>query len=233
MLVVRDLKLVYRTGAQALSGVDIEVDAGEIVAILGRNGAGKTSTLRSISGFFRTDRARVSGSVMFDGREIGGASPIVTSGRGVVLVQERDKVFPSLTVAEHFRLIHCSAEGRAEAEEIFPPLQTRASSPAGLLSGGERQMLALALAWSMQPRLLLVDELSLGLAPGVAKRLIRNLREYRDRTRVPILLVEQNVAAALDVADRIYIMEAGRVVHSSDAGEVSRDTVLSLSFGQR
>ena len=129
LLVVRDLKLVYRTGAQALSGVDIEVDAGEIVAILGRNGAGKTSTLRSISGFFRTDRARVSGSVMFDGRQIGGASPIVTSGRGVVLVQERDKVFPSLTVAEHFRLIHCSAEARAEAEEIFPPLQTRASSP--------------------------------------------------------------------------------------------------------
>jgi branched-chain amino acid transport system permease protein len=233
VLVVRDLKLVYRTGAQALSGVDIEVDAGEIVAILGRNGAGKTSTLRSVSGFFRTDRARVSGSVMFDGREIGGASPIVTSGRGVVLVQERDKVFPSLTVAEHFRLIRCSAEARAEAEETFPPLQTRASSPAGLLSGGERQMLALALAWSMQPRLLLVDELSLGLAPGVTKRLISSLREYRDRTRVPILLVEQNVAAALDVADRIYIMEAGRVVHSSDAGEVSRDTVLSLSFGQR
>lgn len=233
LLVVRDLKLVYRTGAQALSGVDIDVGVGQIVAILGRNGAGKTSTLRSVSGFFRTDRARISGSVLFDGRQLSGASPIVTSRCGIVLVQERDKVFPSLTVAEHFRLIHCSATARAEAEDIFPPLRTRASSPAGLLSGGERQMLALALAWSMRPRLLLVDELSLGLAPGVTKRLIASLREYRDRTRVPILLVEQNVAAALDAADRIYIMEAGRVVHSAEADEVSRDTVLNLSFGQR
>ena len=130
LLAVRDLHLVYRTGAQALSGVDLDVRAGEIVAILGRNGAGKTSTLRSVSGFFRADRARVSGSVVFGGRDIAGASPIVTSRRGIVLVQERDKVFPSLTVAEHFRLIHSSAGARAEAEEIFPPLKARAGSPA-------------------------------------------------------------------------------------------------------
>ena len=170
---------------------------------------------------------------MFGGREIAGASPIVTSRRGIVLVQERDKVFPSLTVAEHFRLIHSSAEARAEAEEIFPPLKARAGSPAGLLSGGERQMLALALAWTMQPRLLLVDELSLGLAPAVAKRLTRSLRDFRDRANVPIMLVEQNVSAALDVADRIYVMEAGKVIHTSDADEISRDTVLNLSLGPR
>jgi len=233
VLAVKHLRLVYRTGALALSGVDIEVRPGEIVAILGRNGAGKTSTLRAISGFFRADKARMSGSIMFCDQEIRGASPITTSHRGVVLVQERNKVFPSLTVAEHFRLIHASAAARAAAEEIFPPLKARASSPAGLLSGGERQMLALALAWSMQPRLLLVDELSLGLAPAVAKRLTRSLRDFRDRAQVPILLVEQNVSAALDVADRVYIMEAGRVVYTADADSVSRDVVLDLSFGQR
>jgi branched-chain amino acid transport system permease protein len=233
VLAVRDLSLVYRTGARALSSVDIDVRSGEIVAILGRNGAGKTSTLRSISGFFRTDGVRMTGSMIFEGHEIRGASPTVTSRRGVVLVQERDKVFPSLTVAEHFRLIHSSAKAREDAEGIFPPLKARAGSPAGLLSGGERQMLALALAWTMDPRLLLVDELSLGLAPAVAKRLTRSLRDFRDRTKVPILLVEQNVAAALEVADRIYIMEAGRVVHTSDADQVTRETVLDLSFGQR
>jgi ABC-type branched-subunit amino acid transport system ATPase component len=203
------------------------------VAVLGRNGAGKTGTLRAISGFFRADRVRVSGSVTFEGQQIAGASPTLTSRRGIVLVQERDKVFPSLTVNEHFRLIRSSAAAQAQAEEIFPPLRERASSPAGLLSGGERQMLALALAWTMQPRLLLVDELSLGLAPAVAKRLTASLRDFRDRTNVPILLVEQNVSAALDVADRVYIMEAGRVVFTSDADNVSRDTVLNLSFGQR
>jgi branched-chain amino acid transport system permease protein len=233
VLAVRDLQLVYRTGALALSSVDIDVRPGEIVAVLGRNGAGKTSTLRAISGFFRADRVRVSGSVTFEGRQIVGASPTLTSRRGIVLVQERDKVFPSLTVNEHFRLIRSSAAAQAQAEEIFPPLRERASSPAGLLSGGERQMLALALAWTMQPRLLLVDELSLGLAPAVAKRLTASLRDFRDRTNVPILLVEQNVSAALDVADRVYIMEAGRVVFTSDADNVSRDTVLNLSFGQR
>jgi branched-chain amino acid transport system permease protein len=233
VLAVRDLRLVYRTGALALSGVEIDVRAAEIVAILGRNGAGKTSTLRAISGFFRADRARVSGSVVFRGQEIAGTSPITTSHRGIVLVQERNKVFPSLTVAEHFRLIHCSSAARAAAQEIFPPLGERAASPAGLLSGGERQMLALALAWSLEPRLLLVDELSLGLAPAVAKRLIASLRDFRDRTQVPILLVEQNVSAALEVADRVYIMEAGRVAYAADADSVSRDVVLDLSFGPR
>jgi branched-chain amino acid transport system permease protein len=233
VLAVRDLHLVYRTGAQALARVDLDVRPGEIVALLGRNGAGKTSTLRVISGFFAADKARTSGSVRFGGSEILGASPVATSRRGIIMVPERDKVFPSLTVAEHFRLIGGPDIAREEAEEIFPALKARAGSPAGLLSGGERQMLALALAWCAQPRLLLVDELSLGLAPGTAKRLASSLRDFRDRTQVPILLVEQNVSAAIDVADRVYIMEAGRIVYASDARDVSRETVLNWSFGPR
>ena len=231
VLAVRDLSLVYRTGALAVSDAALHVAAGEIVALLGRNGAGKTSTLRAISGFFKTDRSRLDGSVVFEGEQILGRSPTVTAHKGLVLVPERDKVFKSLTVAEHFRLVGASEEDRAQSEDIFPALAARAKSPAGLLSGGERQMLALALAWCMNPKLLLIDELSLGLSPVATKTLTESLREYRDRTGVPILVVEQNVAAALEIADRVYIMEAGKIVHSGSASEASKDDVLKWSFG--
>ncbi len=233
VLEITELSLVYRTGARAVSELDLHVGPGEIVALLGRNGAGKTSTLRAISGFFKTDRSRLSGSVKFNGAEILGSSPISTSRQGLILVPERDKVFKNLTVAEHFRLVGASDADRKQYEELFPPLATRSKSPAGLLSGGERQMLALALAWSMNPKLLLIDELSLGLSPAATKTLTASLREFRDRTQVPILVVEQNVAAAINIADRVYIMEAGRLVHASNASDVSRETVLQWSFGER
>jgi branched-chain amino acid transport system permease protein len=226
-LSVRGLRLVYRTGACAVDGIDLDVGAGEIVALLGRNGAGKTSTLRAISGFFVADNVHVTGSVMVNGVDLRGASPIETSRRGVILVPERDKVFPNLTVGEHLKMAGGSASVRREIAQVFPVLATRDTSPAGLLSGGERQMLALAMAWCMEPRLLLIDELSLGLAPAIIKRLMATVREFRDRTKVPILLVEQNISAALEIAARAYVLEAGQIVFAGPSSEVAGRQVLS------
>jgi branched-chain amino acid transport system permease protein len=233
LLTVDGLSLTYRTGAVALHNVRLSVGDGEIVALLGRNGAGKTSTLRAISGFFVADKVKIAGRIEFDGLSIRGASPVATSRRGIILVPEREKVFPNLTVGEHLELANPSPETRAVVEDLYPVLESRRKSAAGLLSGGERQMLALAMAWCLNPRLLLLDEVSLGLAPAVVRRLIHSVKELRDRTRVPILLVEQNVAAALEVADRIYVLEAGRIVHAGPAGPGAADAVLQASLGTR
>lgn len=232
LLEVHDLSLAYLSGARALASVSLYVREGEIVALMGRNGAGKTSTLRAISGFFPSDKVRLSGSLLFRNESIRGASPVATARAGLILVPERDKVFHSLTVAEHFKLVKATESHRSESMELFPALARRWASRAGLLSGGERQMLALALARCLQPRLLLVDELSLGLAPGLARRLAASLKEFRDRTKIPILLVEQNVSAALDIADRVYILEAGQIVHEALADEVSREVIVGRVLGQ-
>jgi ABC-type branched-subunit amino acid transport system ATPase component len=146
-------------------------------------------------------------------------------------VPEREKVFPNLTVAEHFKVVKASPEAISEVHELFPSLRERASSPAGLLSGGERQMLALGVAFCMQPKILLIDELSLGLAPVLIKRLLSALREYQSRSNIPILLVEQNVGAALELADRVYILEGGQIDLAGDASEISREALISSSLG--
>jgi branched-chain amino acid transport system permease protein len=230
LLDVRDIR-VYRSGACAVDGVDLAVQPGEVVAILGRNGAGKTSTLRGISGFFLTERAKVTGSVTFLGRDIRGMSPVATAKLGLVLVPEREKVFPNLTVAEHFKVIGAGRPDIERAYDLFPQLASRAKSQAGLLSGGERQMLALGVAFSMKPKLLLVDELSLGLAPGAILRLTAALRQFQQDTGVGLILVEQNVAAAMELADRVYILEAGRVERTGRPSELSEETLLATTLG--
>jgi ABC-type branched-subunit amino acid transport system ATPase component/ABC-type branched-subunit amino acid transport system permease subunit len=230
LLDIRDIR-VYRSGACAVDGVDLAVQPGEVVAILGRNGAGKTSTLRGISGFFLTERAKVTGSVTFLGRDIRGMSPVATAKLGLVLVPEREKVFPNLTVAEHFRVVGAERADIEHAYGLFPQLASRAKSEAGLLSGGERQMLALGVAFSMKPKLLLVDELSLGLAPGAVLRLTEALRQFQQETRVGLILVEQNVAAAMELADRVYILEAGRVERAGRPSELSEETLLATTLG--
>jgi ABC-type branched-subunit amino acid transport system ATPase component len=230
ILVVRDLR-VYRSGACAVDGVDLTVRPGQVAAILGRNGAGKTSTLRGISGFFLTERSRVTGQVLFNGKSIRGMSPMATAKLGLILVPEREKVFPNLSVNEHFRAI--GAE-RAEIEEtfaLFPQLETRARSEAGLLSGGERQMLALGVAFCMHPKLLLVDELSLGLAPGAISNLTTALKEYQERTGIAVLLVEQNVSVAMDLADSVYVLEAGHVEMAGSPSELSEEMLMTTALG--
>jgi branched-chain amino acid transport system permease protein len=218
------VSIAYRAGAMAVEDLSLKVPDGRIVALLGPNGAGKTSTLRAIAGVLPHEGMRVTGTIRFDGREIAGASPTSVAGAGIVFVPERDKVFPSLTVREHFTM---STHGdTTEATGFFPPLKDLMSRRAGLLSGGERQMLALAVAISRRPRLLMIDELSLGLAPIVVKHLMEILRTFHAETGTPILLVEQNADAALAVADDVYILESGRLVGRGDAAAVAADDRL-------
>jgi ABC-type branched-subunit amino acid transport system ATPase component len=217
-LKVEDLRVTYRNGAIGVDGASIEVPPASIVAVLGRNGAGKTSLLTGIAGCMRSDRIAVSGSVRLGARELCGVSPMRATRAGVVLVPERDKIFPSLTVAENLELTASdSPDPRFDLTERFPALAQRLSSRGGMLSGGERQMLALAMAVSHKPRVLLVDELSLGLAPVLVKTLLSSLRQMADELKLPILLVEQDATAAMRVADYLYVLDRGQVVWKGES----------------
>jgi len=224
LLAIEALQVAYHRVAVALHGVSLQVMPQTIVALLGNNGAGKTTTLRAISGFIGLDDARVTaGSIRFGGRRIENQPPHANTARGIVLVPERDKVFPNLTVAENLAVASTQRADAAERRHLealvfqfFPPLAELRPRLAGLLSGGERQMLALGSAIVCKPELLLVDELSLGLAPRIVEEIMRTLQSMRDELGMTILLVEQNAAVALDVADYGYIIESGRIVLDGD-----------------
>jgi branched-chain amino acid transport system permease protein len=226
-LVISDLQVTYRNGARALNGAGMTVGAGEVVAVVGRNGAGKSTLLRSISGFFGTEQVSSAGSVRFAGTELVGATPLRTSRLGVVLVPERDKVFPSLTVADHISHLGAVDAARAAIPDAWPILERRWRSPAGLLSGGERQLLAIAMAASLEPELLLLDEMSLGLAPVMIDRVADAIRQLRAARPITIVIVEQNIAVASALAERVYRLDGGRLgpldAHGATArGEVAR-----------
>jgi branched-chain amino acid transport system ATP-binding protein len=220
LLAIEKLEVVYQRAITAVQGITLAVEAGQIVALLGTNGAGKSTTLRAISGFLGLDDARVTeGAISFKGTRIENRPPHENTRRGIVLVPERDKVFPNLTVAEN--LIAPMPRGTSLAEhrrretlvyQFFPRLGELKSRIGGLLSGGERQMLALASAIVCRPELLLVDELSLGLAPVVVEDLLRRLIEIRRELGITILIVEQSATVALEIADYGYVMENGRIV---------------------
>jgi branched-chain amino acid transport system ATP-binding protein len=220
LLAVDKLEVVYHRAVKAVQGITLKVEAGQIVALLGTNGAGKTTTLRAISGFLGLDDARVSeGMITFKGERIENRLPHENTRRGIVLVPERDKVFPNLTVAENLAAPVPRGTSHAERRqretlvyEFFPQLGTLKSRIGGLLSGGERQMLALASAIVCRPELLLVDELSLGLAPVVVEDLLRRLAQIRRELAITILIVEQSATVALEIADHGYVMENGRIV---------------------
>jgi branched-chain amino acid transport system ATP-binding protein len=220
LLDVSKLEVVYHRSITAVQGITLSVERAQIVALLGTNGAGKTTTLRAISGFLGLDDARVTqGAIMFNGERIENRPPHHATARGIVLVPERDKVFPNLTVAEN--LIAPVPRGTTAAEQrrrealvyaLFPQLRELQNRIGGLLSGGERQMLALASAIVCAPQLLLVDELSLGLAPVVVNELLLRLIEIRRELGIAILIVEQSAAVALEIADYCYVMENGKIV---------------------
>jgi branched-chain amino acid transport system ATP-binding protein len=227
LLKVEKLEVVYARAITAVQGVTLDVPKGEIVALLGTNGAGKTTTLRAISGFLGLDDARVTeGAIVFDGKNIANQPPYLITKRGIVLVPERDKVFPNLSVVENLAasVPATSAAERKRLEGLvfrfFPKLGELRARTAGLLSGGERQMLALASAIVCGPQLLLVDELSLGLAPVVVEDLAERLVEIRKTLGITILLVEQNATVALSIADRGYVLENGRVMLDGDAARL-------------
>lgn len=216
LLKVEKLEVTYHRVITAVQGVSLEVPRGALVALLGNNGAGKTTTLRAISGFIGLDDACVTeGAITYAGERIENRPPHRTARRGVVLVPERSKVFENLTVEENLQAAVPRPGRHFDREkvyEFFPPLGALRKRDAGYLSGGERQMLAIGSALCCAPELLLVDELSQGLAPLLVQELMRRLRAIRAETGVTILLVEQNAQIALEAADYGYVMENGRVV---------------------
>jgi branched-chain amino acid transport system ATP-binding protein len=213
---------------RALHGVSLTVDEGEVVAILGANGAGKTTTLRSVSNTVRTN-----GEILFDGRRIMRRSPEAVARVGIAHVPEGRGLFPELTVWENIRM---GARGRLDAGEAkrvvgyFPWIERRRDQPAATLSGGEQQMLALARALVSKPRLLMLDEPSLGLAPTIVRELFGIVRRLNEEEGVTVLVVEQNATIALSLASRAYVLEVGRVAVEGTSDELERHEAVRKSY---
>lgn len=229
ILAVRDVEIAYANAAPVLRGVSLEVPANAIVALLGANGAGKTSLLRAVTGLLGPHRGRlVAGSISLAGERIDGLDPSAIVRRGVSQVME-GRIFPGLTVAENLRvgahLRRDRAAVRAARDRVltlFPVLAQRDGVPAGYLSGGEQQMLAIGRALMQSPRLLLLDEPSLGIAPLVMRQ-IRDVLVEINRLGTAVLLVEQNAVLALGMADAGYVLHQGSVVKHGPRAELLDD----------
>jgi branched-chain amino acid transport system ATP-binding protein len=221
-----------RYGAtKALHGVSLAVEDGSIVAVLGANGAGKTTTLRAVSG-----TVRHSGDIVFDGQRLGRRGPEAAARLGIAHVPEGRGTFAELSVKENLRLgayTQRTAAFKADYARVlnlFPWMRRREGQQAGTLSGGEQQMLALGRALMQRPRLLLLDEPSLGLAPSVVAEIFRIVRELNEKEGLSVLVVEQNAAIALDAAARAYVLEVGRVVVTGTSEELRRDESVRRSY---
>ena len=226
LLSVRNLSAGYR-GLPALHGVSLEVRAGEIVALVGANGAGKSTLLRSIAGLIKP----ASGSVVFEGNEIGGAPAHRIVRRGIALVPEGRRLFGRLPVIDNL-LLGAYAHGEGPLEDVFtlfPVLRERSAQLAGTLSGGEQQMVAIGRALMSKPRLLLLDEPSLGIAPRLVARIYETLLEI-NRRGLTVLLVEQNVRAALQIASRAYVLQTGRIVQQGLSAELLGSDLVRKAF---
>jgi ABC-type branched-subunit amino acid transport system ATPase component/ABC-type branched-subunit amino acid transport system permease subunit len=234
LLTVSELSVRYVGAGLAVSDVSLDVADGTILGILGRNGAGKSTLLKSIGGFPPGDRVWVSGRARLGDVELAGHSPEYCTRRGVVLVPEQGKVFPALTVREHFAL--AGARGRSAVETLrqagLTMLEQRLDSYAAHLSGGERQFLALGVAVLRQPRLLLVDEMSLGLAPIAVAEVGRAIVRIRAATGCAVILVEQNAQVAASIADELAVLEHGHVVWRGLPRDLPADALETAYFGQ-
>ncbi len=222
LLEVQSLDVHYGA-VQALRGVSFDVNAGEIVTLIGANGAGKTTTLRAVSGLVKPS----AGEIRYDGNPIAGLRPDLLVARRLAHAPEGRGIFPALTVLENLRLggfqrnDAAALAGDIEKQLVrFPRLRERIQQPAGTLSGGEQQMLAIARALISRPKLLLLDEPSLGLAPQVVQLIFRILREVNAGDGVAILLVEQNAHLALGIAHRAFVLETGSVTLSGTGAEL-------------
>jgi branched-chain amino acid transport system ATP-binding protein len=230
VLAVRNLEVVYQDVVLVLRGVSLTVPRGAVVALLGANGAGKTTLLRAITGLLRVHRGEVTkGSIELEGERIDGRDAVAVVRRGVAQVMEGRRIFAELTVDENLRAGAFTRRSKDEVREayarvfdLFPRLAERRKSTAGYLSGGEQQMLAIGRALMAAPRVLLLDEPSLGLAPRLVERIRDTIAEL-NRQGTSVLLVEQNAAMALAIADYGYVMETGKVVKDGAAAELLAD----------
>jgi branched-chain amino acid transport system ATP-binding protein len=216
---------------QALFGVDVTVAAGETVAIIGANGAGKTTLLRTIAGLLKAEPA----AVLLNGEPIGGRAPPDIVRLGVAMTPEGRRIFPSLSVEENLAIGAWTrprdlGEALERAYTLFPMLRARRNSPGTVLSGGQQQMLAIARALASKPRLMLCDEISLGLAPIVINEVYAALPAIK-ATGASLIIVEQDVSRALAVADWVYCLQEGRVTLSGRPAEVTREQIHEAYFG--
>jgi branched-chain amino acid transport system ATP-binding protein len=229
LLTLADVEARYGP-VQALHGVSLEVPEGAIVAVLGANGAGKTTTLRAVSG-----TVRAAGQITFDGKPLGGG-PEAVARAGIAHVPEGRGTFTELTVTENLRLGAYTRRERNLQPEIdrmavwFPWIPERAHQPAGTLSGGEQQMLALARALMARPRLLMLDEPSLGLAPMVVREIFRIVRELNERDGLTVLVVEQDARIALQASSSAYVLEVGRVAVSGPSADLRENESVRRSY---
>ena len=215
---------------QALHGISLQVEEGQIAAVLGANGAGKTTTLRAISGTVRRD-----GELRFGGRRLGHVGPDAAARLGIAHVPEGRGTFAELTVWDNLRLGAYTRRGSikddvARVQQYFPWIEERRGQQAGTLSGGEQQMLALARAFMQRPRLLLLDEPSLGLAPLLVTEIFRIIKELNEQEGLTVLVVEQNAHIALQLAQTAFVLEVGRVAIAGSSEELQRHESVRRSY---
>jgi branched-chain amino acid transport system ATP-binding protein len=225
MLQVNNIEVTYMNIIQVLRGVSLEVGDGKIVALLGANGAGKTSTLKAISGMLKTEEGEVTdGSILFNGKRIDRLSAADIAALGISQVMEGRRVLEHLSVEENLLVFAFNRRDRKEVKKdmemvftYFPKIKALRRQTSGYLSGGEQQMLVIGRALMASPKLMLLDEPSLGLAPLLVQEIYEIIKRISTEQKMAILLVEQNARAALDIADYSYVMENGRVVMSGPA----------------
>jgi branched-chain amino acid transport system ATP-binding protein len=231
LLEVKDLSVHYGAIC-ALHGISFELNQGEIITLIGANGAGKSTTLKTISGLIKPS----SGKILFQGQELNGVLPHKIAGFGIAHVPEGRKPFANLTVYENLRLGAYKMNNRSDIETAmarvfasFPRLKERLSQPAGTLSGGEQQMLAMGRGLMAKPKLLMLDEPSMGLSPILVSEIFAIIKEINE-SGTTILLVEQNANMALSIAQRVYVLETGRIVLSGDAKVLKEDPKVKSAY---
>ena len=229
ILSVQDLKVNYG-GIEAVKGISFDVPAGEIVTLIGANGAGKSSTLRTIAGLVKPK----TGKIVFNGADITGADPSSIVQKGVILVPEGRRIFPDLTVLENLRIgAYLRKDDLTDdlnwVYDLFPRLKERSWQAGGTLSGGEQQMLAVGRALMSRPKIIMMDEPSLGLAPLIVKGIFDIIREI-NKQGVTVLLIEQNANMALKTADRAYVMETGRITLTGTGKELLENEAVKAAY---
>jgi branched-chain amino acid transport system ATP-binding protein len=238
MLTVNNIEVVYDGVILVLKGVSLNARPGEITTVLGANGAGKTTTLKAISGLLMAERGQVTkGTIELDGARLDRLPPHEVVRHGVVQVFEGRRVFENLTVEEnlvaggHVRHDHKALrDGVERAYALFPPLRNRRNQQAGYLSGGEQQMLVISRALMSGPKVILLDEPSLGLAPRFVEEICRVILQLKHERQLTIVLVEQNAALALDLADHVFLLETGRIVLEGPSEVLRKDDAIRRAY---